>query len=91
MRDPKRIYQVCNKLAEYWGEVPDWRFGQLLCNMLGEELNGKDLFFIEDDKFMEMLEHYFNENFPKPGQVVNNHIDIKEKNKKNRLLFLVEN
>ena len=78
MRDLKRIYAFCNKLAEYWSEVPDWRFGQLICNVWGEELNGKDPFFPEDDKMLEMFEHFFR-NMPKPGNIVNNHIDLVEK------------
>ena len=49
MRDPARIYKFCNKLAECWSKVPDWRFGQLICNVWGEELNGMDPFFPEDD------------------------------------------
>ena len=76
MRDPDRISILCNKLMEHWKKVPDWRFGQLLCNMLGSELGDKDLFFVEDARFIEMIEHYFNVNFPKPGQVVNNHIKV---------------
>lgn len=78
MRDPKRIYAFCNKLAEYWSEVPDWRFGQLICNVWGKELIGIDPFFTEDDRMLEMFEHFF-KNMPKPGQIVNNHINLVEK------------
>ncbi len=77
MRDEKRIDVVCNKISEYWHKVPDWRFGQLLCNLLGEELNGRDLFFIEENEFMNMMDKFFNEDFPAPGQIVNNYLDIK--------------
>lgn len=76
MRDEKRIDVVCNKINEYWHTVPDWRFGQLLCNLLGEELNGRDLFYVEEDEFMKMMDKFFNEDFPTPGQTVNNHLDL---------------
>lgn len=76
MRDPNRIYQLCDKLKEYWGRVPDWRFGQLLCNFLGAELGNKDLFYVEDNAFMIMLDKYFNKDFPSPGQPVNNHVKV---------------
>ena len=79
MRDEKRIDVICNKLNEYWHKVPDWRFGQLFCNFLGEELNGRDLFFVEDDEFEKMLDKYFNEDIPLPGKFVNNHLNLNNK------------
>ena len=78
MRDPNRIYKFCNKLAEYWSTVPDWRFGQLIANVLGEELNGRDIFFPEDDEMIGYFEHFFNKEH-KPGEIINNHIDLVEK------------
>ena len=50
MRDPKRIRKFCSQLAEVWEVFPDWRFGQLMSNMLGEFVadTGKDIFFPED-------------------------------------------
>lgn len=76
MRDINRIDVVCNKISEYWHKVPDWRLGQLLCNFLGEELNGRDLFYVEDGEFMKMMDKFFNEDFPAPSQIVNNHLDL---------------
>lgn len=35
MRDPKRIDKFCQRLAVLWKIVPDWRFGQLIVNVLG--------------------------------------------------------
>lgn len=58
MRDPKRIRKFCNELADVWELVPDWRFGQLVCNVFGEL--GMDPFFPEDDKMMEHFKNYFN-------------------------------
>lgn len=33
MRDTERIHTICALLEEIWNQVPDWRFGQLLCNL----------------------------------------------------------
>ena len=58
MRDPKRIYDFCIKLAAFWSEEPDWRFGQLICNVLGT--SKIDPFFLEEDEMLELFENYFN-------------------------------
>lgn len=57
MRDPKRIADFEKIFYQLWNSVPDWRFGQLLCNLYGfmYEKSGKDPFFIEDDKGLELL------------------------------------
>jgi hypothetical protein len=58
MRDPKRIYDFCNKLATIWAtECPDWRFGQLMCNVLNT--CGRDPFFYEEDEMLKVFEEYF--------------------------------
>lgn len=75
MRDPKRIQTFCNQLAEHWSKVPDWRFGQLIANVLGEELNGRDLFFPEEDEMMGYFDHFFDKYYPS-SEIVNNHIDL---------------
>ena len=55
MRDPKRIKKFCDELAEIWeSQCPDWRFGQLMCNVLT-----RDPFYIEDDKMLELFKNYF--------------------------------
>ena len=55
MRDPKRIRKFCNQLADIWeSRCPDWRFGQLIMNVLTE-----DPFYIEDDEMMEIIKRYF--------------------------------
>ena len=63
MRDPKRIQKFCNQLAEIWSKVPDWRFGQLVVNVLG-----RDAFYIEDDRAMKCFEIYFDEVYKKNKQ-----------------------
>lgn len=59
MRNPDRIDEFCNELAILWKKVPDWRFGQLLSNVLGEEFAGKDIFFPEEKEMMDAFKHYF--------------------------------
>ena len=36
MRNPNRIDEFCTRLAACWHKVPDWRFGQLISNVLSE-------------------------------------------------------
>lgn len=57
MRNPKRIDDFCSKLAEYWKLVPDWRFGQLICNVLGT--CNRDPFFYEEDEMLKVFEEFF--------------------------------
>lgn len=56
MRDPKRIQAFCNRLARAWEMLPDWRFGQLMMNVLGAM--GCDPFFPEDDEMIQHIENY---------------------------------
>ena len=61
MRDIKRIDEFCHALANYWHMVPDWRFGQLVYNVLSEYEadTGYDMFYPEDDELLEYLKKYF--------------------------------
>ena len=59
MRDTRRIRKFCNRLAAAWESLPDWRFGQLMMNVLGEmQYGGRDPFFPEDDEMIEYIERY---------------------------------
>lgn len=62
MRDPNRIYKFCNELANIWvTECPDWRFGQLMSNVLGKmQSEGRDPFFPEEDEMIKYFKEYFN-------------------------------
>ena len=60
MRDPNRIYEFCNELAEIWSKVPDWRFGQLVINVLGP-----DPFYMEDDRAMKCFRIFLDEVYKK--------------------------
>lgn len=58
MRNPDRIDKFCNELAKYWHMVPDWRFGQLISNVLGQECK-KDIFFPEEPEMLGYFENFF--------------------------------
>lgn len=64
MRDPNRIDEFCKTLAALWHRVPDWRFGQLMGNVLWTiaEETKVDPFYLEDDKMIELFKNYFKEN-----------------------------
>ena len=61
MRDSHRIQKFCDELAYLWSIVPDWRFGQLLSNVLGDWQSKahKDIFFPEDDEMIQIFRDYF--------------------------------
>lgn len=64
MRNPNRIYDFCIQLANIWEEnVPQWRFGQLICNVFGEMTsNGRDPFFPEEEEMIKIFKDYFSKN-----------------------------
>lgn len=51
MRDPKRIDEILNTVKKVWEQYPDWRFGQLVVNVLGV-----DPFYIEDDIILKAFQ-----------------------------------
>lgn len=61
MRDHKRIRKICARLAAVWENVPDWRLGQLLLNLLNEYVSrtGRDPFFPEDEELIAFFESLF--------------------------------
>jgi hypothetical protein len=63
MRNPDRIYGYCARLCELWRRVPDWRFGQLMSNLLGAYVTetGQDIFFPEDEELFAFFEKYMKE------------------------------
>lgn len=65
MRNPERIDEYCNQLAELWGKVPDWRFGQLMMNMLSEfqtEHSPSYLFNVEDEQLFQYMKKWIKNN-----------------------------
>lgn len=62
VRDPKRIDAFCDRLKEVWKKVPDWRFGQLVVNVLNSMMSsGRDPFFPEDEEMIAYFEKYFHD------------------------------
>ena len=61
MRDKNRIYKFCNEFADVWANnVPDWRFGQLICNVFGQMAGeGRDPFFPEENEMIDYFKKYF--------------------------------
>ena len=62
MRDVSRIKKFCDELAKIWeAKCPDWRFGQLMSNILGQYYHEtkKDFFFAEEDEMMQFFKKYF--------------------------------
>lgn len=60
MRNPDRIRPFLETLEKAWLQVPDWRFGQLMVNFLGEL--PRDPFFYEDDELEKIIIEKFNLN-----------------------------
>lgn len=61
MRDINRIDEVMSELTKIWKNNPDWRFGQLISNVIGEikyKGNISDIFFPEDDFWREKLKEF---------------------------------
>lgn len=57
MRDVRRIDRILEVLGDYWKLVPDWRLGQLIKNVFGNN----DIFYLEDEQFIEVVRNYFNQ------------------------------
>ena len=57
MRDINRIDKFCAELVKYWKQVPDWRFGQLIVNVLGT--CKRDPFFYEEEEMLKIFEDFF--------------------------------
>ncbi len=60
MRDINRIPKFLNELENFWKEIPDMRFGQIIVNFLAfvSKKEEMDIFFIEDDRMLELLKEY---------------------------------
>ena len=61
MREINRIDKFCIELANIWKKCcPDWRFGQLMCNVLGQMgVDGRDPFFPEEEVMMNYFRNFF--------------------------------
>lgn len=68
MRDPNRLYKFYNELMRiHMEKFPDWRFGQLTCNLdrwLQETKRVHDIFFIEEDEMMNYIKEFVSDMKP---------------------------
>ena len=57
-RDANRIQPFSDRLAKSWAKLPDWRFGQLMVNLMQdyEAEHGRDIFFLEEEEMMAFIE-----------------------------------
>lgn len=62
MRDPNRLDELYLRIKEIHQEkVPDWRIGQFMLNFMswyGAKYK-RDMFYIEDNQFVDAIETYF--------------------------------
>ena len=48
MRDKKRIKKFCDELATIWeNKCPDFRFGQMICNIFNEPVVSSSLIVVQ--------------------------------------------
>lgn len=61
MRNPKRLDTFYDELKYIHKKYcPDWRFGQMMVNVLGKmQSEGRDPFFPEEDRMIRYFEDYF--------------------------------
>lgn len=62
MRDPKRISPILDRIARVWESHPDMRLGQIITGATsyrGSAPQGKDIFYIEDEELIELIERGF--------------------------------
>ena len=66
MRRPERLYKFYEQVnLIHMQQFPDWRFGQFMCNVLGDmQSKGRDPFFPEEDEMIEFIEKYVKEKTP---------------------------
>lgn len=57
MRPKERIKPFMEEITKLWEEVPDWRFGQLISNVL--DVLTLDKFFLEDEETLQIFRNYF--------------------------------
>lgn len=60
MRDPERIDRILEKVGRFWKEVPDWRLGQLVSNLIGT--GPQDVFHLEDTQLEQALDDVLGDN-----------------------------
>ena len=58
-RDPDRITDVMAQVEELWRQYPDWRLGQLLCNVAAwADPTPESVWSVEDDEVMAQIQEH---------------------------------
>lgn len=57
MRNPGRIDLILEMVGEYWKKTPDWRFFQLMYNVMST--CDKDPFYVEDSELKDLFENLY--------------------------------
>lgn len=55
MRDPQRIEKILKQIGDLWHKYPDFRLGQLICNVVQDPF----LYYIEDQTLVDALISYY--------------------------------
>ena len=58
MRNIERIKPIIERLEKLWLENPDFRFGQLIMGITRTGETNPNLFYMEEDKFIEKLDEF---------------------------------
>jgi hypothetical protein len=58
MRDPKRIDEMLAELREAWMANPNYRFGQLVVNVVRPSEPSPEVFYVEDEEFRVRLKAF---------------------------------
>ena len=59
MRDPERITDVLARVEELWRQYPEWRLGQLLCNVAAwADPTPESVWVVEDDEVVAQIEEH---------------------------------
>ena len=61
MRDVNRLYKFYDELRDiHMTYFPDWRFGQMVVNVLSEwqSREDRDIFYLEEDEILQIFKDY---------------------------------
>lgn len=59
MRDPERINEVLAQVEELWRLYPDWRLGQLLCNVAAwADPTPESVWNVEDNEIVAQIQEH---------------------------------
>ena len=56
MRDVNRIDKFLEEFGKLWKKYPDFRFGQIVCNL--QRYIGNDGFYLEEEYYIQKLKDF---------------------------------